>query len=115
MKKPSFIINEIIKDSGLSISEFARQLCVERQTFQDILSEKRKKIPSDVIEKIKDKWGYSSLWLITGEGEKFAKTDGLTEPAGGYVVIPAASLDRLMAKLESMDLEIKAIKRAVAA
>ena len=86
MKTPALIINELIKDTGLSVSEFARQLPIGRQTIQDILSGKRKKIPKVLFLQLQEKFGISSIWLLTGEGEKYAKADSLSvqETPAGY-------------------------------
>jgi hypothetical protein len=38
------------------------------------------------MRKIQEKWGYSSLWLFTGEGEKYATANKheIREPAASY-------------------------------
>lgn len=84
MKEPSLIIKEIREECGLSISEFARQVETHRQTIQDIEAGKRKKIPQEIALKIQEKYSYSMVFLMTGEGEKYAKADTVREPGASY-------------------------------
>lgn len=96
MKEPSLIIKEIREDAGLSISEFARQVGTHRQTIQDIESGKRKKIPQEIALKIQEKYSVFMVYLMTGEGEKYA-SNATKEPAANY----GAGILESMAQSES--------------
>lgn len=104
MKEPSLIIKEIRDDAGLSISEFARQVGTHRQTIQDIESGKRKKIPQEIALKIQEKYSVFMVYLMTGEGEKYAKADKVTETAANY---GAGILERMAQSESEMKANIK--------
>lgn len=59
-------IREVV---GLNQTTFANALDIPRTTL--INYEKGMALPSDLLLKLKEKWGVSIDWLLTGEGEMF--------------------------------------------
>lgn len=78
LEKPRIrLIREVL---NVSQTTFAAELDIPRTTL--INYEKGISLPSDLLLKLKEKWGINIDWLLTGEGEMFLPGRDPREKAG---------------------------------
>lgn len=65
-------INNVLKNSELTVKEFVKKIEVTEQTFYNYTSG-RSKPSSDILEKIVKSFDISPSWLLIGEGEMLDK------------------------------------------
>lgn len=117
MNDTAFRIKQLREEKNLSVPKLAANIAVESYVVRD--TENRKQRPSqDLILKYAEYFGVKLDWLMTGEGEKYAKADkshDVREPAADYVMIKSVDLNALINKMNLIESELREIKKAVAA
>ena len=74
--------NEVLKYTGLSQVDFAKEIGVHRSYISRILSETNRGISNSLAFVIEEKFGVDSNWLLTGKGEMikmYSKSPELNE------------------------------------
>lgn len=90
MSEISLRLKEIVKYTGLSDRAFAQSIDLAQTTFTNILL-KGTEPKSDVLRAIIEKYKINAHWLLTGEGEMFAKTESEKTPCVKDVMVPVLS------------------------
>jgi transcriptional regulator with XRE-family HTH domain len=83
MKDTAFRIKELRENINLSIPKMAAKLAVESYVVRDTELRKQR-VSQDLILKYAEYFDVTLDWLMTGEGEKYAKTDAVKEPVASY-------------------------------
>jgi transcriptional regulator with XRE-family HTH domain len=91
-------IKELRETNNLTKSKFAEMLGIHRQRIQDIEG-CRQGVPQEILMKCVETFGLRIDWLMTGEGEKYAKNDAVKEPGASY---GAGILERIDSRDESI-------------
>lgn len=89
-------IKALRKEKDLSITDFAASIGIHRQRIQDIEAGKVKKVQQDILLKCSEVYGVSLNWLMTGDGEMYAKADAPKAGAMQYVMVEKNQLDNLV-------------------
>ena len=90
MSEISLRLKEIVNYTGLSDRAFAQSIDLAQTTFTNILL-KGTEPKSDVLRAIIEKYKINAHWLLTGEGEMFAKTESEKTPCVKDVMVPVLS------------------------
>lgn len=90
MSEISLRIKEVVTYTGLSDRAFAQSIDLAQTTFTNILL-KGTEPKSDVLRAIIEKYKINAHWLLTGEGEMFAKTESEKVPCVKDVMVPVLS------------------------
>ena len=90
MSEISLRLKEIVNYTGLSDRAFAQSIDLAQTTFTNILL-KGTEPKSDVLRAIIEKYKVNAHWLLTGEGEMFAKTESEKVPCVKDVMVPVLS------------------------
>lgn len=83
-------IREVINHSGLSDASFAKSLSVPQATFSNMFQRESEPKPS-WLQSIISIYKVNAHWLLTGEGEMFAKTESEKVPCVKDVMVPVLS------------------------
>jgi len=76
-------IKDLREEKNLSQTKMAAEIAVKRHHVVDIEAEKQRP-PYETIIKYAEYFGVNMDWLMTGEGEKYAKAGMVKETAASY-------------------------------
>lgn len=86
-------VNEVAKDNSLNITALAARIELPYRTVQNYLAE-RTQPSAEFLINMKDEFGVSATWLLTGDGPKLVPEWDQSEapPASAFVPIPRLSV-----------------------
>lgn len=92
-------IKQLRIDKRFTQDELAAAIAVKRNHISDI-ERGIQRPPAETVRKIADVFGVDAAWILSGEGEMYAKADMVKEPAASYGV-------GILERIDSRDEEIK--------
>lgn len=96
MSEISNRFKELRESKNLSQTKMAAEIAVKRHHVVDVEADKQRP-PYETIIKYAEYFSVNTEWLLTGQGEKYAKDNAVKEPAASY----GAGILENMAKNES--------------
>ena len=125
MSEISNRIKLLREEKNLSQTKLAALLAVKRHHVVDIESDKQRP-PYETIIKYAEYFSVNSDWLLTGEGEKYAKPNTLKEPSANYGAgileridsrdeKIATQMEIMMTEIMKLSKEVTELKKMVAA
>jgi transcriptional regulator with XRE-family HTH domain len=101
-------VKELIEDTGLTVSAFARKLGEDRQRIENIRS-KKFRVPEEIMIKIVERFNVNPSWILTGEGPIYSHELPKRHPDEGVAVMPVGVK---YARLDNEDIAVTPVEES---